>query len=64
MMHVINLKERTKGGVQEHVRILDVLNAGLQEFGQMAVPNACHLQYEQKRMSKDIQEGTFGQPAM
>lgn len=49
MMHIINLEERTKRGLQEHIRILDVLNAGRDEFGQVAVPNACRLQYEQKR---------------
>lgn len=49
---IFNVKGRTIRGLQQHVRILDILNVSLDEFGQMAVPSTSHLQYEQQRISQ------------
>lgn len=51
--HVFNVTGHTVRGLQQHVRILFILNVGLDEIGQMAVPSTCHLRYEQCGISQE-----------
>lgn len=42
-----------------HVRVPGIFYLGLDEFGQMAVPSACHLQQEQERINQGTQNEKY-----
>lgn len=45
----VGVIRRTIRGLQQLIGVLEKLDMGVEEFGQMAVPSVCHLQYEQKK---------------
>lgn len=57
LLHIFDVTRRTKGGLHQQVGIfLDILDVGLEEFGQMGVPSVCHLQYEQNVINHKTQK--------
>lgn len=47
----------TVGGLGHPVGILGLFNLGLDQFGQIQVPNASHLQYGQEEISHSVNKG-------
>lgn len=54
ILHISDAIRQTIRGLQQHVGVLNILNVGLEEFGQMAMPSMCHLQYKQKKTDHKI----------
>lgn len=47
----------TVGGLGHPVRILGLFSLGLDQFGQIQVPNTSHLQYGQEEISHWVNKG-------